>query len=78
MKPATRKVIDNSSFIYSIYYQHSAYIKLKKKENKTFHNKLLFSQYKISTFVMLAKTYSKVDVRKYGLLSELLVSKMRR
>ena len=43
----------NSNFIHSIYYQHSAYIKLKKIEYKTFHNKLLFSQYNTCAYYTL-------------------------
>ena len=41
MKQATRKAIVNINFIDSIYYQI---------EYKTFHNKLLFSQYKTCAY----------------------------
>ena len=41
MKQAMRKAIDNINFIDSIYYQHSAYIKLKKIEYKNISQQII-------------------------------------
>ena len=55
MKQAMRKAIDNINFIDSIYYQHSAYMKLKKLNIKHFTTNYCFLNTKLVLIILLLK-----------------------